>query len=73
MISVVCDTHMGEIVVSELLVPLIIDGALNYFGWLFENVSQAAVIVARNWHYLLIGVIAGMIIGTIPGMGESSC
>jgi len=60
---------MGEIVVSELLVPLIIDGALNYFGWLFENVSQAAVIVARNWHYLLIGVIAGMIIGTIPGMG----
>ena len=61
--------HMGEIIVTEVMMPLVVDGLTNYFGWLFENVSIAASIVARNWIFLLIGVIAGMIIGTIPGMG----
>lgn len=42
---------------------------LGYFSWLYDNVSSAAQIVVDNWIFLLIGVSAGMILGTIPGMG----
>lgn len=48
---------------------LLIEGILEHFSWLWENLSQALSIVARNWIFILIGVIAGMIIGVIPGMG----
>ncbi|MFC7225497.1 tripartite tricarboxylate transporter permease [Halalkalicoccus sp. GCM10025322] len=60
---------MGEIIIGELLTASVLDGLSGYFGWLFENVSYAASIVARNWYYLLLGVIGGMLIGIIPGMG----
>ncbi len=54
---------------QETLILLFLDGLLGHFSWLWENLIEALGIVAQNWLFIIIGVIAGMIIGTIPGMG----
>jgi len=53
----------------EMVSLILVDGLMNHFVWLWENLSRAISIVAQNWAFILIGVISGMIIGTIPGMG----
>lgn len=61
---------MGDVLIGhDVATILFIDGLWGHFSWLWENLSQALSIVARNWIFILIGVVAGMIIGTIPGMG----
>lgn len=61
---------MGDpLIGQETLILLFLDGLFGHFSWLWENLSQALGIIAENWMYIIIGVIAGMIIGTIPGMG----
>ena len=50
------------------LVPLQF-ALFEYLNWLAQNISGAASIVADNFLFLLIGVVFGMLIGTIPGMG----
>ena len=58
---------------SAIVVPidptLLQVDVMGYFSWLYDSVSGAADIVVQNWLFLLIGVIAGMLLGTIPGMG----
>ena len=44
-------------------------GLVDYLSWLSVRVVAAANVVADNAVFLMIGIIAGMIIGTIPGMG----
>lgn len=44
-------------------------GAIGYFSWLYELIVGALGVIGNNYLYLLLGVLAGMIIGTIPGMG----
>ncbi|WP_418280345.1 tripartite tricarboxylate transporter permease [Halorubrum sp. DTA98] len=39
------------------------------FGGLFEHAAEALWIVISQWQYLLLGILAGMILGVIPGMG----
>lgn len=41
----------------------------GYVQWLGRNLTEALGIVANNIGYVLLGVITGMVIGTIPGMG----
>ena len=56
--------------VLPALDPIVLQAVLiDYFAWLFENLRGAASVVANNYLFLLTGVIAGMVIGTIPGMG----
>jgi putative tricarboxylic transport membrane protein len=42
---------------------------VEYLTWVSGRLGAAAGVVADNFVFLLIGVLAGMIIGTIPGMG----
>ena len=61
---------MFEPLVAVALDPILLQGGLlGYFEWLYSNLSLAASVVASNWMYLMIGILAGMILGTIPGMG----
>lgn len=61
---------MGDVLIGqEIATLLFIDGLQGHFSWLWENLRQAISIVAENWLFIIIGVVAGMIIGTIPGMG----
>jgi len=61
---------MFEPLVAVALDPILLQGGLlGYFEWLYSNLSLAASVVVSNWMYLMIGILAGMILGTIPGMG----
>lgn len=61
---------MGDLLIGQEVATLIfLEGLQGHFAWLWENLSQAIGIVSGNWIFIIIGVIAGMIIGTIPGMG----
>ena len=60
---------VGILFGQEMAVLLFLDELIGHFSWLLGNLLQALGIVTENWIFILIGVIAGMIIGTIPGMG----
>ena len=61
---------MFEALVAVPVDPIPLQGGLSeYLSWLYSNLSLAASVVASNWIFLMVGILAGMILGTIPGMG----
>lgn len=40
-----------------------------YLLWLWEQIKFALNVVVNHIHWVVIGVVAGMLVGTVPGMG----